>query len=162
MYWSRILINRTKLRPVSQHKIRKNFSIRCRCYYHTLLAIVVSFMSVVWFCFTLLKRGLATGGGSGGRKKLFRCIYAGKSMNSFPSLVWLQHNIIQALCLIPPYDASIFPSKKKCSFFFYFIRRPNPKFTIFLKRIGNLYLFFFRSTFIYWFKKSNQRNRWRR
>ena len=153
MYWSRILINRTKSRPVSQHKICKNFSIRCRCYYHTLLAIVVSFWSVVWFCFTLLKRGLATGGGSERRKKLFRCIYAGKSMNSFPSLVWLQHNIIQALCLIPPYDASIFPRKKKCSFFF----------ILFEDQTQNSHLFFFfRSTLIYWFKKPNQRNRWRR
>ena len=38
-------------------------------------------------------------------------------MTSFPPLVWLQLNIIQAVCLISPYDASIIPRKKKRSLF---------------------------------------------
>ena len=47
--------------------------------------------------------------------------------------MWLQHNIIQVLCLIPPYDASIFPSKKKCSFFL----------ILFENQTQNSHLFFF-------------------
>ena len=47
--------------------------------------------------------------------------------------MWLQHNIIQVLCLIPPYGASIFPSKKKCSFFF----------ILFEDQTQNSHLFFF-------------------